>query len=97
MALKMVYRKFVYGAELTFPDAYIEIIEVFGNKERMGIRVDIYSDESKEMLVDRLSFEYVPDVADAAPNFFKQGYVYIKTLDEFKDAVDVLEEGQRNI
>lgn len=35
-----------------------------------------------------------PDVSDDAPNFFRQAYAYLKSIDNYEDAVDVLEEGQ---
>jgi len=70
-------------------NAYIKIIEQSGNKENINIRVGIFKDmdasrNGKEFLEQKL-YNFVPTLDE---NFIKQGYEYLKTLDEYVDATD---------
>lgn len=73
-------------------NAYVRISGVQGNKDNMFVSVDYYV--SQQAFQDGLSpvtrktFEFVPSVAEDAPNFIKQGYEYLKTLPEFLIAID---------
>ncbi|UAK17547.1 hypothetical protein [Sporolactobacillus terrae] len=94
MALKKLYSKEVYGKQLTFNDAYFEIESLQGYKQMITIYVNVYDNDQKQNVIDKLSFQYVPDINDDAKNNFKQGYEFIKTQPGFENAIDVLEEGQ---
>ncbi|VXB51140.1 conserved hypothetical protein [Exiguobacterium sp. 8H] len=37
---------------------------------------------------------FIPDVGNRSENFIRQGYLYLKTLEEYERADDVWEEGQ---
>ncbi|WP_110928421.1 hypothetical protein [Bacillus massiliglaciei] len=50
-------------------------------------------DENKDPLYTR-SFTFVPDILDDSLNYRKQGYNFLKTEELFKNAINVLEEGQ---
>jgi|HigsolmetaAR206D_1030411.scaffolds.fasta_scaffold12044_2 hypothetical protein len=91
MALSMQYTT-VQGIEL--PAAYIKIDEQSGI-EKIYIRVSYYASRGHRLdgkaWLEQEVYSFVPSVADDAPNFIKQGYEYLKTLDKFKVAIDVLE------
>lgn len=94
MALQKVYSKEVFGQPMSFNQAYIQITHLSGAKDSINLDVTVFDNSGKQNTVDRLNYFFVPDVTDAAKNFYKQGYEYLKSLSEFSGAVDVLENGQ---
>lgn len=94
MALKKQIIKSIYGKNLIFDNAYIQIVKVFGDKENIDLTVSIYDNSAKLNLLDIKYFNFKPSVEEDSCNFIKQGYEYLKTLDEFLDCVNILEEGQ---
>jgi hypothetical protein len=64
--------------------AYCKIIHVAGDKEILQINVESTSDEFKKTEM----FFFKPSIEENAPNFIKQGYLHLKTLPEFADAID---------
>ncbi|KQU22367.1 hypothetical protein ASG61_22960 [Bacillus sp. Leaf75] len=97
MALKKEMSLTTFGKELLFDSAYHQIDTLSGNKERISIIINVYDTDLKENLIDQKSYFFTPNVQDDAPNFIKQGYEYLKTLDEYQGSIDVLEEGQSAI
>lgn len=79
---------------VTVNNAYLMINKIEGNKEIMDMSLNVYKDETKDYLISTQSYSFVPSINDGSDNFIKQGYSFLKTLPEFQDAVDVLEEGQ---
>ncbi|MEK4721526.1 hypothetical protein NST66_29010 [Priestia sp. FSL W8-0524] len=84
------------GLEVT--DAYHRIETYNGDKKELKFTLVSYLDktaatEGKAALREE-TFSCPPNLADYSYNFIKQGYQYLKTLDQFKDAIDVLEVGQ---
>lgn len=77
---------------LTVENAYLRIDAISGYKGEIAISVNSYV--SQQAFIDgneylqQQFFTFVPSVADDAPNFIKQGYLYLKTLPEFADATD---------
>lgn len=67
--------------------AYIKITRIFGNKSYIGLEVTIYQSD-KTTAVTQKTYAFPPSVAELSTNFIKQGYEYLKTLDDFKDATD---------
>ncbi|PAD19119.1 hypothetical protein [Shouchella clausii] len=61
------------------------------------IQINVHWHKDKKAKNDGTSFlkqsnyVFIPDLEDGAPNFIKQGYDYLKTLDEYKDAIDIKE------
>lgn len=98
MALKLNFKKkVVYTCaelkdtmeqEVTYPDCYVVVGNISGNKNVVRMRVDYYEDSSKKKLLQNKFMDLFPSVADDSENFIKQGYEYLKTLEEFKDAED---------
>lgn len=91
MALLM---KIELNSGIIVDEAYIRIENISGNKEQQQITLNIYFStdavNSSKNPVDQRYYNFVPSVDDRSPNFIKQGYEHLKTLDEFKNAIDVL-------
>lgn len=83
---------------LTVTNSYNRIDTVNGYKGSLSISVNTYASQgsftSGTGYLKQKIYTFVPSVSDSAANFIKQGYIYLKTLDDFKDAADVLESGQ---
>ena len=71
-----------------YPNAYFQIIFVDGNKERMRIDIQVFSDSTKQEKLSSAMRFFTPSVSANSSNFIQQGYEYLKTLPEFADAVD---------
>jgi hypothetical protein len=79
--------------EETQQNCYIKIDNLNGNKENLYLEVRIYDKKGGNLIFTK-NYNFVPSIVDNSKNFIKQGYEYLKTLDEFKDAIDLLDEGQ---
>ena len=88
MALNKNYTKNIYGKDIIFENAYIQIIHDDGDKNIRNIQVVIYDTNEKINIVEQTNYSFVPDITDGSVNFIKQGYEYLKTLDKYIDAVD---------
>lgn len=75
-------------------NVYCKIDSFTGDKDLITINVGYYKDSTKAVKINNKTYSFVPNIQDTSGNFIKQGYEYLKTLDEFKDAVDLLDEGQ---
>jgi hypothetical protein len=65
-------------------DAYCKITSLTGNKTQANITIECVGEQKK--IVQQYT---VPlSVAERAPNFIKQAYVYLKTLPEWAGATD---------
>jgi hypothetical protein len=77
----------------TFPNTYCYIHKIGGSKDLLYIQVNWYVDQDARFNnlkpVDSKGYSFVPEVDDDSLNFIKQGYLYLKTLDEFADVVDI--------
>ncbi|PEW66957.1 hypothetical protein CN448_18680 [Bacillus cereus] len=78
--------------------AYARVASFSGTKEYVDFSIAYYV--SRENFLGNVpcfyqeNFRFIPDLKDSAPNVIKQSYLYSKTLDAFKDAIDVFEEDQ---
>lgn len=72
-----------YG--LIFPDGYIHVREIFGNKELMTARVTIYASKNFKDVggkgIDLGDYSFVPNLTKT--NFIQQAYEYLMTLEPF--------------
>jgi cobalamin biosynthesis Co2+ chelatase CbiK len=93
MALKKQIQIQLFGEVLNI-DSYIKCIIIGATTEEIQSQVEFYRYDNKEIFIKREFINFKPDVSDSAKNFIKQIYEYLKTLDNFKDAVDLLDEGQ---
>lgn len=77
---------------LVVENAYIRIAEIAGNKHFLNLIVHSYISqqafqEGKTFLEQKL-YSFIPSVEEGVTNFIKQGYEYLKTLEEYQDAID---------
>jgi hypothetical protein len=88
MALQKNYIKNIYGKNINFENSYSQITHVEGDKNFISFQVFSYDDINKLNIINQKNYAFTPNTTDGSENFIKQGYEYLKTLDEFKDAVD---------
>lgn len=87
MALKQTFKKIIPGFDnaLESANAYHKILKVEGNKDQVEIFVSISKDGQH---LDSNKYSFKPSVEEGAPNFIRQGYLHLKTLQEFVNAQD---------
>ena len=73
-----------FGETSKFKDSLIKITKIDGNKDYLQLTIMFYK-ENMDLLTSK--FEYFKPSLNG-DNFIKQGYDYLKTLEEFKDAKD---------
>lgn len=73
--------------EFQLENAYCKIDSLNGNKDNIEIKVGIYKNELKQISVTNKSYTFSPSL-ESADNFIKQGYEYLKTLEEYANALD---------
>lgn len=64
--------------------AYVKVINITASKENALINVFFKGGDQQFSK----TYNFVPSVADDAPNFIKQAYLHLKTLPEFSGATD---------
>ena len=74
--------------EVIIKNAYTKITKIDGNKNRIKILVCTYNNDKKENLLESKEYYFVPDISENSENFIRQGYLYLKTLNEFAGAED---------
>ena len=77
---------------LTVNNAYIRVDTVSGYKGGLDISVNAYVSQQDftdgKGYLEQKIYSFVPSVEDTASNFIKQGYEYLKTLEEYADTID---------
>jgi hypothetical protein len=90
MAFKMDYQS---DMGITLLDTYCYIHKIGGSKDLLTLQVNWYVDQEARLNslkpIDSKGYSFVPEVEDDSLNFIKQGYLYLKTLQEFSNAVDI--------
>jgi hypothetical protein len=81
MALKKTFEI----AGLTVTDGYLRVSNVHGTKNSMAYSIAFQASVDNDPLRQE-SFSFVPDMN--GPNFIKQAYENLKSLEGYKDAVD---------
>lgn len=81
------------GATIEASQAYIRIDSFSGNKDEATIYINTYLsqqnfEDGKQAIEPTKIITFPHSVEDGAPNTVKQGYEYVKTLEEYSDAVD---------
>lgn len=85
MALKMTLVRNVFDQDVTVKDAYIRVASINGTKNLLHINVDI-CDKQGVNVYEQLVYTCKPSMD--AENFIAQAYKFLKTTDEFSDAID---------
>jgi len=80
---------------LTVSDVYVRIDNQAG-RDSVRLTVNYYVSRTQfyagsSALAPSKNYTFTPDITSTGANFIKQGYVYLKTTDDFSDATDVLE------
>lgn len=88
MALQKNIEKQVINKTVIFEDAYIKIANITGNKELLLVTVEILTEVYGD-IIKIFEFKFVPEENELSTRWDKQAYEYLKTTDEFADAVDV--------
>lgn len=78
--------------DVTFDNCYIQITNIEGDKNKMSLEVTSFENDTKENVLNVSYYTFEPIVTSHSKNFIKQGYEYLKTLEEYADATDILEE-----
>lgn len=91
MALSKTISKNIYGKTIDFENTYIKIGQLTGSKEQLEFETLTFAEDMTN-LISIQTHVFKPSVLENSENFIKQGYEYLKTLDEYKDALDILEE-----
>jgi hypothetical protein len=74
-----------FGTKALFPDTYIRVQIITGNKESLESSINFYTKRDGQLI----KTEYVNFVPKLdGDNFIKQAYLHLKTLPEFADAID---------
>jgi hypothetical protein len=74
-----------FGEVSVFPNCYIKVMTVSGNKNSISCCVNFQKDKDGQFL-DSQSFTFAPSMTNG--NFIKQSYDYLKNLPEFEGATD---------
>ena len=75
---------------INIPNAYFRIEKIYGNRLTMNITVSMYTSKlnsSPDKKLITKSYHFVPNLKNLAPNFIKQGYIYLMSLPEFNGGV----------
>lgn len=83
----MTVNKYAFGQTVLITDAYHRVESIGGNKDNLTFKLVSYDGICTHEVSDNF-YNFKPSVADDAFNFIKQCYEYLKTLDEYADAVD---------
>lgn len=81
---------------ITLNESYHKISSVSCTSNVIDFNVEIYKDkearENNKKAVEIKSFRCSHDVTNTSVNSIKQAYEYLKTLDEYSNSIDDLEE-----
>lgn len=72
-----------FSGELVAKDVYYKISSIHGNKDKIEFNLVAILDDK---IIEGKPFSFTPNLD--GDNFIKQCYDYLKTLDEFIDAID---------
>ncbi|WP_404466535.1 hypothetical protein [Planococcus rifietoensis] len=91
----------VFESGITVKGCYLKIVNLSGNKNGVAINLGAFLDketsDSGKPSIENQEFYFTPDTNEGANEWLTQGYDFLKTLHEFSNAVDVLEEGQSSV
>lgn len=72
----------------TVNNAYHRVEQMQVTKQLITFDLCVYNADVTK-LITRKTYQFMPDTSDSAINYHTQCYEYLKTLDEYTDAVDV--------
>lgn len=68
-------------------NAYHRVEQMQVSKECINFTLAIYNANATK-LIESKQYNFAPDTSETALNYHKQCYIYVKSLDEYTDAVD---------
>lgn len=85
-------KKLIQANGIQTDNCYGRIESVGGTKDNLCVNFTYYVsqelyEQNKPSIMTEY-YEFIPSVADNAPNFIKQGYEHLKTLPEFGGSLD---------
>ncbi|WP_144558542.1 hypothetical protein [Shouchella miscanthi] len=72
--------------------AFARIDTFQGNRNSMAIDVKVYANQSQAELGAPYIDSFIVDIPYEGGDVFEQGYEFLKTIDRFEDAKDVVSE-----
>lgn len=78
-----ITRKDSFGDDRVFPNAYIKVDQISGNKGLLQVVIGIYKEQGQNK-IDSVSTGFSPSLD--GKNFIAQAYDHVKTLDNFLNA-----------
>lgn len=75
-----------FGEDSVFPDAYLRVDGLTGNKRNMYVTVGVYKQKDGASIATLQHGSFT--VALDGDNFIAQAYAFLKTLPDFEGAVD---------
>ncbi|MCC2381214.1 hypothetical protein LKM00_27865 [Bacillus wiedmannii] len=74
-------------------NVYARVDTIQGNKDKIEFSLNYYVNREQYKggfgYLKQELYSYKPNVLDTSANFFKQAYDFLKTLDEFKNALSI--------
>jgi len=90
MAIKQTF-KLKQDSTIEILDAYYRIEEIYGTKDKLSIKVAVYTSKENALpgkQLDVFSYLFIPSLEEESGNFFKQGYEFLmNNVNDFKDGV----------
>jgi len=90
MAIKQTF-KLKQDSTIEILDAYYRIEEIYGTKDKLSIKVAVYTSKENALpgkQLDVFSYLFIPSLEEGSGNFFKQGYEFLmNNVNDFKDGV----------
>lgn len=74
-----------FGDDRVFPNAYIKVDQINGNKGLLQVVLGVYKEQGQNK-IDSVSTGFAPSLD--GKNFIAQAYDHVKTLEIFADAQD---------
>jgi hypothetical protein len=73
------------GTQVTLPAIYIRVENISGSKDHLQVNINYFTEQNGVVFKSNEVY-FKPDLA--GDNFIAQAYQFLKTTEEFKDAVD---------
>jgi hypothetical protein len=92
----MAFSKDTTEKGLQIQNAYFKITNIAGTKEMVYLTLSVFTSKimsnNLENSLNNYAYNFIPSQDDNSVRWDKQGYKYLKNLEEYKDATDLLDE-----
>lgn len=94
--MAILSKDYQLSSGLVSDQAYIKATMISGNKHNMSATIEVYiskeASDSGLSTIDEFTVVFTPDVIAGSANYHTQTYIYLKSLPQFENAIDVLED-----